>query len=133
MADKEEIVRPWDLSEGTIPQSTHALMSLEIDGLRQRLVHQQSAFMIGAGFVLVLALSFLCFSFRIVWLLENDKTFDWHVLLLGSGLIVPATLILYALIKHSHRPHANSAPSASGEESDLEKLPNLVLRLAGKE
>lgn len=37
-------------------------------------------------------------------LLETGKAgaIDWHVMLLGSGFIVPATLILYSLVRWTH-------------------------------
>lgn len=106
---------------------------MELHGLRQRLAHQQNAFRIGASFAIVLALSFLYFCHKIVGFVECNKTFDWHVVLLGSGLILPATLILYALIKHSHRPHTEPTTSETGVDMDMGKLPDALLRLAGKE
>lgn len=133
MADQEEVLKSWDLSDGTIPKSSHDRISLELDAIRQRLTHQQNAFRIGAGFAIVLALSFLCFSYKIVGFVECNQTFDWHVILLGSGLILPATLILYALIKHSHRPNTESTAPEPVGEMDMGKLPEALLRLADKQ
>lgn len=78
-------------------------MQLERDEAKQRLTHQTLAFWSAIGFVAVLTAVFIFFILKMLCLIElTSGLMDWHVLLLGSGLIVPATLIMYALVKRNH-------------------------------
>lgn len=112
----EEEVSDTDLGGGRLSRHNLALLQVERDEARQRIRHQNSAFWVGVIFIAVMTGFFLWFAKRIVCIFEqNSGSIDWHVLMLGSGLIVPPTVIIFALI---HRAY-----STNGNKKEDDELP----------
>ena len=99
----EEKATDQDLSAGSPSDHQLQIMQLERDEAKQRIFHQHLAFGSAVLFVAALTGVFIYFILKMLCLLETTSgLMDWHILLLGSGLIVPATLIMYALIKRNN-------------------------------
>lgn len=97
MAEQE--ASDTDLSSGTLSKHRLSLLAVQRDEARLRIFHQSAAFWLGVAFILAMTAAFLLFVKRIVCVIEESPgLIDWHVLLLGSGLIVPPTIIIFALI-----------------------------------
>lgn len=107
MAEKE-VTSDKDLSAGTLSPQQLDLLTVERDEAKQRVAHQSYAFWVGVAFVFAMTLAFLLFANKIVCIIEkNSGLIDWHILLLGSGLIVPPTIIMFALIRRAYPSKAN--------------------------
>ncbi len=136
MTEEEAIpLSSVDLSDGKVSDHPQKLLELNLREVRQRQSRQQIIFLIGIIFVLVFSYGFLCFSNRVLAAIEDGNHFDWHVLLIGSGLILPATLVLFALIRYSFI-QTNDAPKAdpidSGDIDLVDRLVEVLHKLAGK-
>lgn len=78
------------------------MLDLEHSELKQRLCFQRLSFLLSFLFVVLLTGGFLYFCFKVFCLIEkNSGLIDWHILLIGSGLVLPATFIMYALVRRS--------------------------------
>lgn len=88
-----------DLSAGEPSDHDKAMQTLERGERQQQLCFQKFSFFIAIAFVSILTGGFLYFCYRAFCLIERNNGFvDWHILLIGSGLIVPATFIAYSIV-----------------------------------
>ncbi|MTD33253.1 hypothetical protein [Paludibacterium denitrificans] len=72
---------------------------------QQRHDHREWLFMAALAAAGIMVIGFMTFvSSVICWIwLHPDKKFDWHILLLGSALIIPPTMIVWNLMKQVFR------------------------------
>lgn len=113
----EEVRSDLDLAGGEITLHQASLMEIERTKARRRLSLQAIAFGVALLFVCALTYFFVAFIGRVLCLFESGKaaSLDWHVLLLGSGLIVPATLILYSVVRWTY----SEQPAPKNDEEEL--------------
>lgn len=88
---------------------------------RQRYEQRRGLFLavlVACGLML---LSFLLFVGSVVlWVwLHPNQTLDWHLLLLGSALVVPPTLVSWALMKHVFRADGRAEPRHQREDDEI--------------
>lgn len=93
---------PSDLGAGTITPQQEEAFTRQRDESLQRRRHRTVALWAGLLFTTVMVVGYIMFAAKVLRLLQKGIAFDWHVLLLGSGLIVPPTLILYVTLKNAY-------------------------------
>lgn len=127
MAEKEAIpLSSDDLGDGSLDERRRNVLALNLTEMRRRLARRLIIFWIGIIFVLVFSFYFLCFSHRVLAAIEDGHQFDWHILLVGTGLIVPATLVLFALIRYSFIRINGDAKADSSDARDFDGMSRLV-------
>lgn len=95
-----------------------AFAALKEQAERHRQWQYWVAFVSGVSFSVLLTIEFMYF----VWHVVEKGVMDWHIMFLGSALILPATFILYLLV-------SRSSPSRKGEKQEPE-MPFPAERLA---
>jgi len=103
-----------DLAGGVLPAADEQLQSKILSYHDQRKTQRKVLFYAALGFSGLMTLAFLCFVFRLLGVAEsNGGTMpDWHLLLLGSGLILPPTIILFGLMRRVYGTEDNSKSGA---------------------
>lgn len=101
---------------------------------RQRYEQRRRLFWAVLGACGLMLAAFLVFVGSVMcWIwLHPHEALDWHFLLLGSALVVPPTLVSWALMKHVFRADGKAESSRHREDDDLplvELIRSLVERL----
>ena len=96
-----------------------------------------------------MTLAFLIFVYELLCLTTANGGIvpDWHLLLLGTGLILPPTIVLFALMRRVYsssddgsgasaakvaEPETPSAELLSGVSDVLQKVVQMVTEISGK-
>lgn len=105
---------PLDLQGGKISEAAEVVDRSLLDLYAQRKTHRTVLFYASLVFCTAMTLAFLWFVLRMVCLFAQASwfEFDWHILLLGSGLIVPPTIILFSLTRRVYDPDTQSSGGA---------------------
>lgn len=125
-----------DLSAGDARLSAQEEGSFNTASLlyQQRYEQRRGLFwaaLVACGLMLLCFLVFVGSVICWIWLRPNE-VLDWHLLLLGSALVVPPTLVSWALMKHVFRADGKAEPHHQREDDELpliELMRSLVERL----
>lgn len=119
-----------DIGGGDIPDNQNQLIESQRKDARIRQCSRIAAFVIASGFVTAMSWFFIQFVGRVLCLFEagKGKDIDWHILLLGSGFIIPSTLILYSLVRWTHTDQKSSKSDDDLPSSGLLKEVTAVLK-----
>ena len=117
-AEIDRILNTTDMSLGHVRRDlevkTGSLLNLDQQKLQQRSWFFFTAMLACA----VMSGAFLYFAYKVLCIVESNGGIvpDWHLLLLGSGLIIPPTVILFGLMRQVYKVEASrdEAPD-SGE------------------
>lgn len=124
-----------DLSSGTLSKHRLSLLEAQRVETKLRIFHQTAVFFLGVVFIIAMTAAFLCFVKQMVSIFENNLgLIDWHVLLLGSGLIVPPTIIIFALIHRAFGMNGKSNDDelpCSGPVKEVVSMAKEVAEMAG--
>lgn len=90
-----------DFGAGTVSTQEQALHERLLDLYEQRRRHRSWFFVAALAFSAAMTAAVLWFGHRLMSLIESNNGLspDWHFLLLGTGLIVPPTVVLYGLMR----------------------------------
>lgn len=106
-----------DLAGGSLPVADEQLQSKILGYHDQRKTQRWVLFFAALLFSGLMTGAFLWFVDKLLCLIEtnNGKMPDWHLLLLGSGLILPPTIILFGLMRRVYAAEDSSKPGADAQ------------------
>lgn len=116
-ATPEEEAR--DLGGGKVSASDAPIQQQLLDLYHQRRGQREALFGVSVVFCVIMTFAFMWFVFRMVCVFEANagKIPDWHILMLGSALIVPPTIILFGLMRRVYDPDDGSNGNGTSPES----------------
>ncbi|MDX9717184.1 MAG: hypothetical protein RBT67_07410 [Thauera sp.] len=108
-----------DLSAGSLPESEKAGLAGRLELDKQRLWQRSGLFWAVLLFAVIMTGSFLWFVSQVLCLISinGGKLPDWHLILLGSGLILPPTIMLYGLMRRVYEVERVQMNGASSQDS----------------
>lgn len=138
-----------DLSAGSLPRHEEMLQTKILEYHTQRKAQRSGIFAAVLTFCAVMTLAFLIFVYELLCLTTANGGIvpDWHLLLLGTGLILPPTIVLFALMRRVYsssddgsgasaakvaEPETPSAELLSGVSDVLQKVVQMVTEISGK-
>lgn len=121
-----------DLGAGHVSQYEKGLREKQLERYDQQIKQRTWFFGAALAFSGVMTGAFLYFGFRVLCMIETNsgQAPDWHFLLLGSGLIIPPTVVMFGLLRrlyeleHQGKKEKAEAPPTSevlGEVSGMVK------------
>lgn len=120
---KEEVQSDSDLSAGSLTTTQKADVDNQREDAKQRRLHRKLLVIASLIFVAVLSICFLKYTHFVMCMYElNSGLIDWHILLLGSTLIIPPTLVLFALTRAAF----TEPKRETDEDVDLVRMSPLI-------
>ncbi|TSE33055.1 hypothetical protein [Tepidimonas charontis] len=132
MTDPQHI----DLSQDVVDLSCERpIFDVQERLYRQRYEQRRWLFWAAIAACVLMLGGFGAFAYSVMcWVWQHpDKTLDWHLLLLGSAMIVPPTLLMWMLMKSVFRADGRlegnkTEPADGGVWSDLVREALSILR-----